>query len=117
VRKIVTLFDTSSKCNYYDPEDSQRLKPVCWKQQRFYRNTKAEELRSFQSLESSTTKVLEQVSPKLLFFYEITGTDKGRARIVKSVVGKVTLTDRQAKILGLKPYSQLSPLFEKTACY
>jgi hypothetical protein len=28
-------------------------------------------------------------------------------------VGRVKLTDRQAKILGLKPYSQLSPLFEK----
>jgi hypothetical protein len=28
-------------------------------------------------------------------------------------VGKVTVTEQQAQILGLKPYSQLSPLFEK----
>lgn len=28
-------------------------------------------------------------------------------------MGKVTVTDKQAKILGLKPYTQLSPLFEK----
>ncbi len=49
----------------------------------------------------------------LFFIKQVTGTEKGRARIVKSVVGQVKLTDRQAKILGLKPYSQLSPLFEK----
>jgi len=81
-----------------------------------YRNTKAEELRSFQSLESSTNQGSRASKSKLLFFIrQITGTDKGEKR-VKSVVGKVTLM-RQAKILGLKPYSQLSPLFEKTACY
>jgi len=92
---------TQVASNYYDPEDSQRLKPVCWKQQILYRNTKAEELRSFQSLESSTNQGSRAVSPKIAFFFirQITGTDKGRARIV-SVVGKVTLTDRQAKILG-----------------
>ena len=28
-------------------------------------------------------------------------------------MGKVKVTDKQAKILGLKPYSQLSPLLEK----
>ena len=28
-------------------------------------------------------------------------------------MGKLRITDRQAKILELKPYSQLSPLFEK----
>ena len=32
---------------------------------------------------------------------------------MKSIVGKVTVTEKQAHILGLKPYSQLSPLFEK----
>ena len=28
-------------------------------------------------------------------------------------MGKVTVTEKQAQVLGLKPYSQLSPLFEK----
>jgi hypothetical protein len=28
-------------------------------------------------------------------------------------VGKITITQKQAQVLGLKPYSQLSPLFEK----
>lgn len=28
-------------------------------------------------------------------------------------MGKVTITQKQAQVLGLKPYSQLSPLFEK----
>jgi hypothetical protein len=99
------------------PEDSQRLEACLLEAAEIlYRNTQAEELRSFESIEKAVrTKVLEQVSPKIAFFFikQITGTEKGRARIVKSVVGKVTLTDRQAKILGLKPYSQLSPLFEK----
>lgn len=28
-------------------------------------------------------------------------------------MGKITITQKQAQVLGLKPYSQLSPLFEK----
>jgi len=99
------------------PEDSQRLKPVCWKQ-RFFIGTPRLKSRSFQSLESSTNQGSRASKSKIAFFFirQITGTDKGRARIVKSVVGKVTLTDRQAKN-RVKAYSQLSPLFEKTACY
>lgn len=98
------------------PSDSQRLEACLLEAAEIlYRNTRTEELTSFESLEKAVrTKVLEQVSPKIAFFIkQVTGTQKGRARIVKSVVGKITLTDKQAKILGLKPYSQLSPLFEK----
>lgn len=52
------------------PEDSQRLEACLLEAAEIlYRNTKAEELRSFESLEKAVrTKVLEQVSPKIAFF-------------------------------------------------
>lgn len=52
------------------PEDSQRLEACLLEAAEIlYRNTKAEELRSFESLEKTVrTKVLEQVSPKIAFF-------------------------------------------------
>ena len=49
----------------------------------------------------------------LFFIKQVTGIEKGRKRVLKSVLGKLTITDKQAKILGLKSYSQLSPLLEK----
>jgi len=52
------------------PEDSQRLEACLLEAAEIlYRNTKDEELRSFESLEKAVrTKVLEQVSPKIAFF-------------------------------------------------
>jgi hypothetical protein len=47
------------------------------------------------------------------FIEQVTGTTSGRERIIKSSVGKLIITDRQAKKLELKPYSQISPLLEK----
>lgn len=53
------------------PEDSQRLEACLLEAAKIlYRNTQAEELTSFESLEKAVrTKVLEQVSPKIAFFY------------------------------------------------
>ena len=52
------------------PEDSQRLEACLLEAAEIlYRNTKTEELRSFESIEKAVrTKVLEQVSPKIAFF-------------------------------------------------
>ncbi len=52
------------------PEDSQRLEACLLSAADIlYRNTQAEELTSFESLEKAVrTKVLEQVSPKIAFF-------------------------------------------------
>jgi hypothetical protein len=44
----------------------------------------------------------------------LTGTQKGRARLLKTIVGLVKVTEKQAQKLGLKPYSQISPLLEKS---
>lgn len=53
------------------PEDSQRLEACLLEAAEIlYRNTQAEELRSFESIEKAVrTQVLEQVSPKIAFFY------------------------------------------------
>jgi len=52
------------------PEDSQRLEACLLEAAEIlYRNTQAEELTSFESLEKAVrTKMLEQVSPKIAFF-------------------------------------------------
>lgn len=52
------------------PKDSQRLEACLLEAAEIlYRNTQAEELTSFESLEKAVrTKVLEQVSPKIAFF-------------------------------------------------
>ena len=52
------------------PEDSQRLEACLLEAAEIlYRNSQAEELTSFESLEKAVrTKMLEQVSPKIAFF-------------------------------------------------
>jgi len=42
----------------------------------------------------------------------VTGIHKGRTRQLKSCVGKLTLTKKQASRLGVPPYKRLSPLLE-----
>ncbi len=53
-------------------------------------------------------------SPDRLFFIEqTTGTNKGRARQIKSCVGDLPITEKQAQKLGLESRSHLSPVLEK----
>lgn len=64
---------------------------------------------------SSKGKDLRRSESKNRHFFieQVTGTTSGRERTVKSSVGKLTITNRQAQKLALKPYSQISPLLEK----
>lgn len=59
--------------------------------------------------------MLEHVSPQMAFFLplQITGTSKGRPRQIKSCVGELPITEKQAQKLGLEPRSHLSPVLEK----
>lgn len=95
------------------PEDSQRLEAA----EILYRNTPSEELTNFESLEKVVRKKMKWASEsknRFFFIKQLTGTQKGRARLLKSIVGLVKVTDKQAQIWGLKPYSQISPLLEKS---
>ena len=64
------------------PEDSQRLEACLLEAAEIlYRNTAIEELTTFESLEKAVrTKMLEQVSPKSLFFYQTSHRDGKRQR-------------------------------------
>jgi len=59
--------------------------------------------------------MLEYVSPEIAFFLieQTTGTSKGRPRQIKSCVGELPITEKQAQKLGLEPRSHLSPVLEK----
>ena len=60
------------------PEDSQRLE-ACLQEaaEILYRNTPAAEMTDFESLEKVVrTKMLEQVSPKIAFFYQKSHRDR-----------------------------------------
>jgi hypothetical protein len=45
----------------------------------------------------------------------VTGINKGRARQLKSCVGRLSITKKQASRLGVPPYKRLSPVLE-TCC-
>lgn len=65
-----------------NPEDSQRLEACLLEAAEIlYRNTQPEELANFESLEKAVrTKMLEQVSPKIAFFYQTSHRDRKRQR-------------------------------------
>ena len=43
------------------------------------------------------------------FIRQKTGTNVGRKKTVKSIIGKLQLSERQSVILNLKPYQRISP--------
>jgi archaellum component FlaC len=81
-----------------------------------YNNTEAESLETLEAIETTVrAQVLEHVSPQIaLFFIEKkTDTKQGRTRTLKSCVGNLTITKKQADALGIEPYTRHSPLLEK----
>ncbi len=49
----------------------------------------------------------------LFFIHQVTGTAQGRPRQLKSCVGSIPITDKQASRLELPSNSRISPLLEK----
>lgn len=49
----------------------------------------------------------------LFFIKQVTGTNKGRARHLRSCVGIIPLTEKQAERLELPSRTRISPLLEK----
>ena len=50
---------------------------------------------------------------RFFFIKQATGTEQGRPRIVKSCIGELIITEKQAEKLEFKKSTRLSPLFEK----
>ena len=99
------------------PEYAQRLK-ACLQEaaEILYHYTSADEKITFEAIEKSLRNHwLEQIGPVMAFCFirQATGTDKGRERHINSCVGKVAVTEKQASLLGLKAYTQVSPVIEK----
>lgn len=99
------------------PEQLERL-DACVKEigEILYSQTDSEKLQDMELLETITRQhILEYIGPKLLFFFisQITGTTQGKKRKLKTCLGTLTLTNKQAKLMGIKPYARLSPLLLK----
>jgi hypothetical protein len=81
-----------------------------------YEDSAPESLETLEDIEKKVREqVLSEVSPRIaLFFIEKkTGTTKGRKRKLKSLLGTLNLTTKQAERLRIEPYSRYSPLLEK----
>ncbi|MCA2716196.1 MULTISPECIES: ISKra4 family transposase [Microcystis] len=80
------------------------------------RNTQKEDLESFESIELAVREqMLTVVTPAIgpFFFETITATKAARERTVDSIIGKVKITEKQAKKLGLEKNKKVSPYLEK----
>jgi hypothetical protein len=81
-----------------------------------YRNTPRLGIREPGNHRRAPEKTMDRDSgiPSCFFFIkETTGTDKGRPRTVKSCVGELKITEKQAEQLNLKKSTRLAPFFEK----
>lgn len=54
-----------------------------------------------------------RASTRFFFIKEATGTDKGRPRTLKSCIGNLTVTEKQAKKLEIEKFTRLAPFFKK----
>ncbi|MGD2181852.1 ISKra4 family transposase [Lusitaniella coriacea] len=61
------------------------------------------------------TQTLNYIAPHLGFFFveQATGTKAGRGRKIKSIIGELRLTEKQAIKLNLKSHTRISPYLEK----
>lgn len=99
------------------PEDAQELQAhIQGIANILYKNTNMTDLVSLEAIEKSVRQqMLEHVSPQVAFFFikQVTGTQKGRARRLRSCVGIIPLTEKQAQRLELSLHSRISPLLKK----
>ena len=72
--------NTQASVTTMTPEDSQRLEACLLEAAEIlYQNSPAEEMTNFESLEKVVrTQMLEQVSPKIAFFYQTSHRDTKR---------------------------------------
>ncbi|MEM6437804.1 MAG: ISKra4 family transposase [Cyanobacteria bacterium P01_D01_bin.115] len=81
-----------------------------------YEEADAEQVHTLAGIEETVrAQVLEHVSPEIggFFIETSSGTTRGRPRTLGSILGKLTVTDRQAQRLKVKAYTQWSPYLER----
>ena len=99
------------------PEDAQQLQAYIQGIAKIlYKNTpESEKSDSWVNWKvCASANVRTRRSPSCLFFiHQVTGTAQGRPRQLKSCVGSIPITDKQASRLELPSHSRISPLLEK----
>ena len=81
-----------------------------------YKEIPSDQLQSLEDIEEIVRQqVIERVSGEIgnYFIEAKTGTTAGRTRIVKSIIGNLKITEKQAEKLKVKKNSQISPYLEK----
>ncbi|NEP51499.1 MAG: ISKra4 family transposase [Moorea sp. SIO3C2] len=64
--------------------------------------------------ETIREQTLQYITPQIGFFIKTTtGTDAGRFRKIKSIIGELPITEKQATKLNVKKYQRISPLLEQ----
>jgi hypothetical protein len=93
------------------PEEQQKIKINLQEiAEILYKNTPVDNLQSFESVELSVREhLIETVAPEISgFFHSAGGKGSGRKRTIKSCVGEITISSKQAQRLGVKKGSRLS---------
>ncbi len=72
-----------------------------------------ERLGKYWSHRASSSHTIRQSTHRNFFIQQATGTSAGRVRKLKSWIGELHLTAQQAKRLGVKSYTKISPYLEK----
>ncbi|NJL57638.1 ISKra4 family transposase [bacterium] len=81
-----------------------------------YPETAVEQLTTLEGIEEAVRgHILESVSPEIggFFIAGASGTRSGRSRQLKSILGDISITEKQAEALEVKAQTQLSPYLEK----
>jgi hypothetical protein len=81
-----------------------------------YEETDPEAVKTLEGIETAVRgHLLEHVGPQIgnFFIRTSSGTTSGRHREIASIIGDLSIRERQGKHLGLKARSQWSPYLEK----
>jgi len=81
-----------------------------------HQEAEAEKIPTLEGIETTIREqTLKYITPKLGFFFvtKTTGTQAGRPRKIKSIIGELCLTEKQAIRLNIPRNNQISPYLER----
>ncbi|MCA2687997.1 MAG: ISKra4 family transposase, partial [Microcystis sp. M037S2] len=98
-------------------ENEKRIKELCQELgQCLYEQSQVEKFNNLAEIEETVRDLMIGVcQPRNRYFFVKTSTGEtaGRTRKVKSILGELPITEKQAKKLEVKPRTQMSPMLEK----